>query len=147
MPDVGTLLGFALAAGAIAAAAWAGIRSSDRSIIQKRLDEEREESANQRAIREDVEARFAKYKTEKEAELAAYKAEKEAELATLKAETDAKIASQAADLAVWQRTVTGEAHWVALGQQLDEFEERTGESLDELRQAIAQVVGLVEGKP
>lgn len=137
MPDISTLLGLAVAAGVIATAAWAGIRSSDRNILQKRLDEEREESANQRAIREDVEVRFAKYQADKEAEFAKYKAE-----------TETTIATQAADLAVWQRTVTGEAHWVALGHQVDEFEERTGGSLSELKQLIAQVIGLMEeGKP
>lgn len=136
MPDISGLLALAGAVIVLAAAAWAGIRSSDRGILQKRLDEEREESANQRAIREDVEVRFAKYKAEKEAEFAKYKAE-----------TETLIATQAADNAALQRVVTGEVHWVALGQQVDEFEERTGKDLGDLKLLIAQMVALIEGKP
>lgn len=133
MPDISTVLGIAVAVGVVVGAAWAAVRNSDRNLIQKRLEEEREESANQQRKRESVEVEYAKYRADKEAELAQCKGQ---------------VEKQAADLVMWQKTVTGEAYLVALTHQLEEFEQSTGQKFDELRKLIGQLVsGYPGGKP
>lgn len=118
---------------AVAAAAWMGVRSADRKILQERLTEERQNGANERQKREALEVEFDKFKASAKAELATVKADAAAEIATLTADRDAL-----------QRVVTGEVHWVALGQHLDEFEERAVEHWTGQKAAVRDVKKVVD---
>jgi hypothetical protein len=54
------------------------------------------------------------------ARIKASRAEDQAEAAEFRADTETRIAQLEADNAALQRVVTGEVHWVALGQRLED---------------------------
>lgn len=68
-----------------------------------------------------------------------------ASLRTRREEDGAKIAQLTTDLAALSRVVTGEAHWVAIGQQLDQHHERATEHWQEQRTLLTAIRDNLKG--
>jgi chromosome segregation ATPase len=60
------------------------------------------------------------------------------------AEAETKIKTQASDLDALARVVTGEAHWVALGQRLEEHHDLAVQIYEEMKKIFADIQKLVE---
>lgn len=97
MDDLGKLLTIGLAILALATAAGFGWQKGRIGNLQGRLDDSDKELERETRRREDAQTELETYKTTANAEIAQLKT----------------------DLAALTRVVTGEAHWVAIGAQLD----------------------------
>lgn len=95
--DFSNLLTTALGVLALATAAGLGLVRSNVTILRENLKDAREEIA-------DKDRRHTEFETR---------------TATQIAELEAKLLAKGADLDALSRVVTGEAHWVALGETLD----------------------------
>jgi hypothetical protein len=96
--DLGGLLSTALAIVSIATLAGLGLMRGTVTNLREQLRDERDARAADRAQKADDEADHLKFK----------------------AESETRIAQLESDNAALQRVVTGEVHWVALGQRLED---------------------------
>ena len=97
--DLGELLSTALAIVTIATLAGLGLLRGTVTNLREQLKDERDARAADRQQRADDEIDHAKYK----------------------AETDARIATLEADNAAYKRLVTGETHWTAIEQRVEDM--------------------------
>lgn len=97
MDDLGKLLTIGLAILAIATAAGFGLQRGRIGQLQDRLTDSDKEVERQDRRREAAEQELETYKTKANSEIAQLKT----------------------DLAALARVVTGEAHWIAIGDKLD----------------------------
>lgn len=96
--DLGGLLSTALAIVAIATLAGLGLLRGTVTNLREQLRDERDARAADRQQRADDEVDHAKFK----------------------AETETRIAQLEADNSALQRVVTGEVHWVAISDRLED---------------------------
>jgi hypothetical protein len=97
--DLGGLLSTALAIVAIATLAGLGLLRGTVTNLREQLRDEREARAADRQ----------------------QKADDDIEHAQFKADTEAKIAKLEAELQTWRAAVTGEVHWVAIEQRIEDL--------------------------
>jgi hypothetical protein len=98
MPDLGGLLSVILSVVAIASAAGLALMRANQATLRETNTDLRNQIGDIKAAR----------------------AEEQAEHAKFRAEAQARIAQLESDNAAYQRVVTGEVHWVALGTRLED---------------------------
>lgn len=97
--DVGSFLSTALGIVTIATLAGLGLLRGTVTNLREQLKDEREARASDRQDHADAEIKHAQFK----------------------ADTEARIAQLEADNAAYQRVITGEVHWVAIGERLEDL--------------------------
>ncbi len=97
--DLGGLLSTALAIVAIATLAGLGLLRGTVTNLREQLKDEREARESDRRQRADDEIEHAKFK----------------------ADAEARIATLEADIAAYKRLVTGETHWTAIEQRIEDM--------------------------
>lgn len=106
MGDLGGILTTALAILAIATIAGAGLQRGRIGDLKGRLEQERADAAEDRAQAERDEVRATRDR---------------AEAATIIAELESKLAKAKADIEVLKGVATGEIHWSAIAQRLEDL--------------------------
>lgn len=117
--DLPNLLSTALAVVSIATLAGLGLLRGTVTNLREQLRDAREETSAIRESRAEEQQAASKAQVEANILIAQMKSDYDRQIAELKSDSASKIAQLTADLNALKRVVTGEVHWVALGQTLD----------------------------
>lgn len=141
--DFPNLLSTGLAVVSIATLAGLGLLRGTVTNLREQLRDARDETAAIRESRAEEQREYAKAQVEANTLIAQMKSDYDTAIAALKSDSDSKVAQLTADLNALKRVVTGEVHWVALGQQLEEHHAEAMEHWQREEEAWGDVLALL----